>query len=267
MKLFFRNYGEKGNQPLIILHGLFGVSDNWATYGRRIAAEGFNVFIPDLRNHGRSFHSDVFNYPALTEDLYEFIEENEIENPIIMGHSMGGKVAMSYTLENPDSVKKLAVIDITLKSYGPRDSHKRIIRAMKNIDLKNVKSRREAEEKLSEYIKEERIKLFVLKNLKRNKDGSFEWIINLKAIENNLDEMFDNIESDKVYERPTLFVRGGNSDYILPEDYKIIRKHFPNAEIVTIENASHWVHAEQPELFYQITYGFFIGSPSWYEKV
>ena len=263
MEMFFRKYGTPGKQPLIILHGLFGISDNWVTYGKRIAAEGFEVYIPDLRNHGRSFHSDTFNYIALTEDLYDFIEDNEIENPIIMGHSMGGKIAMGYALENPSSVKKLAVIDIAPKAYGPRKSHKKIIEAMTSIDLSKIKTRRDAEEKIAEIIKEERIRLFILKNLKRKSDGSFEWMINIDAIANNLDEMFDKIESQNSYSKPSLFIRGGNSDYILPEDYPVIRKYFPNAEIITIEDTSHWVHAEQPEKFYQITFGFFTGNPSW----
>ncbi len=263
MKLFYRRYGEKGHQPLIILHGLFGISDNWATYGRRIAAEGFEVFIPDQRNHGRSPRSDTFNYIALTEDLFDFIDDNDIHDPIIMGHSMGGKVAMMFALENPAFTKKLIVIDISLKAYGPRKSHLKIIEAMKKLDLTQIKSRKEAEMLLAQWITEERIRLFVLKNLHRKKDGTFEWLINIEAIENNLDQMFDGIQTLTQYKRPTLFIRGGNSDYILPEDFESIRFNFPNAEIVTIEGTSHWVHAEAPEKFYQITYGFMIGNPSW----
>ncbi len=266
MKLFYRRYGKQGNQPLIILHGLFGISDNWVTYGRRIAMEGFEVFIPDQRNHGRSPRSETFNYIALTEDLFDFIDDNNIINPIIMGHSMGGKVAMMFALENPEFTKKLIVIDISLKAYGPRKSHLKIIEAMKKLNVKDIKSRREAETILSQWIKEERVRLFILKNLHRKPDGTFEWLINIDAIENNLDRMFDGIQTLTQYQKPTLFIRGELSDYILPEDYKSIRYNFPNAEIVTIEGASHWVHAEAPEKFYQITYGFLTGNPSWYKN-
>ncbi|HQQ11758.1 MAG TPA: alpha/beta fold hydrolase [Bacteroidales bacterium] len=130
MKLFFRRYGRKGDQPLIILHGLFGISDNWVTFGRRIADEGFDVIIPDQRNHGLSPHSDVFNYLALTDDLTELIEDEQIINPILLGHSMGGKVAMRFTLEFPELVNRLIVVDISLKAYGDRPNHRNIIEAI-----------------------------------------------------------------------------------------------------------------------------------------
>jgi pimeloyl-ACP methyl ester carboxylesterase len=266
MKLFFKKYGKHGNRPLIILHGLFGISDNWVTYGKRIAEEGFEVFIPDQRNHGRSPHSNVFNYLALTDDLFDFIDDNEIENPIIMGHSMGGKVAMRFALENPDFVKRLIVIDITLKAYGARKSHKKIIEAIKNVDLSKIKTRKDAELLISKYISETKIKLFILKNLHRNKEGKFEWLINIDAIKDNIDQLFDSIDILTKFKKPTLFIKGGVSDYILYEDYAQIRENFPNAEIITVAGASHWVHAEAPELFYQVTSGFMTGKPSWYDE-
>jgi pimeloyl-ACP methyl ester carboxylesterase len=259
MKLFYRKYGKEGAQPLIILHGLFGISDNWVTYGKRIAAEGFEVFIPDMRNHGHSPHSNTFNYFALTDDLFDFIDEHEIENPVILGHSMGGKVAMRFALENPVFVKRLIVVDITLKAYGPRHSHLRIIEAMRKVDLSKAKTRREVETMVAEFIKEPRIRLFVLKNLYRTKNNTFAWRINIDGIAENLDQMFDSIDTLAKFEKPALFIKGGASDYILPEDFPQIRYNFPNAEIVTIEGASHWVHVEAPEKFYQITSGFLAG--------
>ena len=266
MELFYRKYGTEGNQPLIILHGLFGISDNWVTYGKRIAAEGFEVFIIDQRNHGRSNHSDVFNYLALTDDLFDFIDEHEIDKPIILGHSMGGKVAMRFALENPGFVKRLVVVDITLKAYGPRTSHKKIIEAMQQVNLSKCKTRREVEGMLTGFIKEHRIRLFVLKNLYRTENNEFAWRINFNGIANNLDQMFDAIDTLGKYEKPTLFIKGGASDYILLEDFPQIRYNFPNAEIITIAGASHWVHVEAPEKFYQITSGFLTGNPSWYKE-
>lgn len=267
MQLFFRRFGEKGNQPVVILHGLFGISDNWVSYARRLSLEAYEVFVPDQRNHGHSPQSDTFNYLALTDDLFDFIDENEIEDPIIIGHSMGGKVAMRYALENPLLVKKLIVIDISLKAYGPRKQHLNIIKAMKSIDLKKFKFRQEIEGELAKYIPEPRIRLFILKNLHRKSKDEFEWRLYYEGIENSLSDMFDAINTSVKYDKPTLFIKGGASDYILLEDYDQIRYNFPNAEIITIENASHWVHVEVAEKFYQLTSGFAEGTPTWYQNI
>ncbi len=267
MELFYRKFGNKGQQPLVILHGLFGLSDNWVTFARRIAMEGFEVFVPDQRNHGQSPHSGNFNYLALADDLFEFLDEHQIENPMLLGHSMGGKVAMRFTLENPDTVEKLAVVDIGTKAYPARIQHKKILQAMRSIDLNRIKNRRQAEEQLETMIPEKRIRLFILKNLHRNEQNRFEWRLNIDGIETNLDDMFDAIETTAVYEKPALFIKGGASDYILPEDYPLIRKNFPHAEIISIAGASHWVHVEAPERFYQLTYGFFSGEPTWYRQM
>ncbi len=265
MELFFRRYGEKGDQPIIILHGLFGISDNWVSYGRRIAMEGFNVFVVDQRNHGQSPQSDNFNYLALTDDLFDFIDENEIEDPILIGHSLGGKVAMRFALENPHLIKKLVVVDITLKAYGPREHHQKIIDAMKAVNFSNVVTRSDVEKQLEAAIPELHIRQFIMKNLHRIDKSDFEWRIYLAGLENNLDHMFDAIETTTKFEKPTLFIKGGASDYILREDFDQIRYNFPNAEIITIEGASHWVHVEAMERFYQLTMGFTTGQPSWYE--
>ena len=266
MELYYRKYGSEGDQPIIILHGIFGISDNWVTYARRIAMEGFEVYVLDQRNHGQSPHSDNFNYLALTDDLFDFIDEHEIDDPIIIGHSMGGKVAMRFALENPHLVKKLVVVDITLKAYGPRDNHKSILKAMKSVDLKQVKNRGEVEEELARHIPEIRIRQFILKNLHRKDKNEFEWRINIDGLEKNLDQMFDAIDTIVKFEKPTLFIKGGASDYILLEDFPQIRYNFPNADIVTIAGASHWVHVEAMEVFYQLTLGFATGNPSWFDE-
>lgn len=266
MELFYRQYGESGNQPVIILHGLFGISDNWASYARRIAMEGFEVFVIDQRNHGQSPNSDSFNYLALTDDLFDFMDEHEIDDPILVGHSMGGKVAMRFALENPHMVKKLVVVDITLKAYGPREHHRKIINAMKAVDFNTVINRKDVENQLAALIPDMRIRQFILKNLHRKDKNEFEWRIYLAGLENNLDQMFDAIDTITKFEKPTLFVKGGASDYILLEDFDQIRYNFPNAEIITIEGATHWVHVEAMERFYQLTMGFATGKPSWYNE-
>ena len=267
MELFYRKFGNEGGQPLIILHGLFGISDNWVTFARRIAMEGFEVFVPDQRNHGQSPHSGNFNYLALTDDLFEFIDEHEIEHPVLLGHSMGGKVAMRFSLENQELVKKLVVVDISLKAYLSRTQHKQIIRAMQQVDLEMVKNRRQVEEQLEKFIPEQRIRQFILKNLHRTSQSGFEWRLNVDGIETNLDDIFDAIQIKETFKKPALFIKGGASDYILLKDFDSIRENFPYAEIVTIAGASHWVHVEMPEPFYQLTHGFLTGNPSWYQDV
>ncbi len=228
--------------------------------------ERFLVYVIDQRNHGQSSHSDNFNYLALTDDLFDFIDEHEIEDPIIIGHSMGGKVAMRFALENPHLVKRLVVVDITLKAYGPRDNHKKIIDAMKSVDFNKITNRNEVDEILSEHIPEIRIRQFIMKNLHRKEKNEFHWRINIDGIEPNLDQMFDAINTIVKYEKPSLFIKGGASDYIQMEDFPQIRYNFPNAEIITIPGASHWVHVEAMEVFYQLTLGFATGEPSWFDE-
>jgi len=244
-KLAFKEYGD--GKPLIILHGLFGSSDNWVTMGKRLS-ESRHVYLPDLRNHGASLHTDEFSYEAMADDLLEFIEDRNIENPDIAGHSMGGKVAMRFALDHPGLFSKLVVIDIAPKAYSSR--HDNLLDCMTSLDLTRVKTRQDADELLKESVPKMAERQFLLKNLKRNAHG-YEWKINLQAIGANMDRMTEEIESGQKVEKTTLFIRGGNSDYILPEDYPAIRALFPRAEIVEIAGAGHWVHAEQPEDFYR----------------
>lgn len=263
MELFYRRFGIQGNQPVIILHGLFGISDNWVTFGRRIADEGFDVIIPDQRNHGASPQSDIFNYLALTDDLIELITQLQLINPMIIGHSMGGKVGMLLALENPEIVKRLIVVDIGIKAYGERPHHREIIDAMQSVVFTQQTTRQEVEIQLKDRVKEQRIRQFLMKNLHWDENKQLEWRINLTAISNNLNQMFDAIEMELAFQKPVLFIRGGASDYILPEDYAPIRHSFPKAEIITIEGATHWLIAEVPEQFYLLSSGFLTGQPGW----
>lgn len=243
MKLFYRHFGE--GRPVIILHGIFGISDNWVTLGKRLA-EKFSVYIPDQRNHGQSPHSPTFNYYALAEDLHEFIHEHGLERPVIIGHSMGGKVAMSYALEHPEMVEKLVVVDISPRRYHGRNVHFDMINAMMAVNFDAVHSRDEIARLLEASIPSKRIRLFVMKNLYRKTKTTFDWRLNLEALSANLDYVFGWEENTGVFDGPALFVRGGKSDYILDEDIPLIRRMFPQAEIETIPKASHWVHAEAP---------------------
>ena len=244
MKLFYRQMGE--GQPLIILHGIFGISDNWVTIGRKLA-EKFEVYILDQRNHGQSPHSDTFNYFALMDDLYEFMDDHQIVNPILIGHSMGGKVAMNFALDNPSKVDQLIIVDISLREYPARQEHMDILHAMLAVDFDKVTTRDEVEEIVTQHVRSERIRLFIMKNLYRIGKSRLAWRMNVESIYHNIENVFVAVESPYVFEKPALFVRGGASGYILDDDYSAIRAKFPSAEFRTIDGASHWVHADKPD--------------------
>ena len=254
MDLFFREYGK--GQPIVILHGLLGISDNWVGVARKLADEGFRALIPDQRNHGQSPQHPVLNYYALTDDLTEFIVHHELVNPIILGHSMGGKVAMRYTLENPSSVDKLVVVDTSLRTYVRFNYHLKLIDAMLSVDFNVINTRQEAEDHLTEKIRDERLVQFLLKNLYWKEKDRLGWRPNLQAISYHVDAMYDGVFYSTRFEKPALFVRGGKSDYILEEDYPAIIQNFPQAIISTIENGTHWVHADEPDKFYNLILEF-----------
>jgi esterase len=244
MKLYYRHFGE--GPPLIILHGLFGQSDNWVTVGKRLSDQ-FSVYIPDQRNHGLSPHATVHTYPALSDDLFDFIEEHELDKAILIGHSMGGKAAMLFALEHPEMVEKLIIVDISPRRYPERNIHTQVITQMLSIDLETNPTRTQVEKILEERISDARIRMFILKNLYYKQPGKLGWRLNLDAINHSLDQLFDGIRSDSQYMGPTLFIRGGNSDYISDEDSVLITSMFPQSIIKTISGASHWVHADAPE--------------------
>ncbi len=253
LKLFYRKYGE--GQPIIILHGLFGISDNWVTIGKRLA-ENYEVYLLDQRNHGQSPHSDTFNYYALVDDLFEFIADHQLVNPIIIGHSMGGKVAMKFALEYPAKVEKLIIVDMSIREYPARPTHIDIIDTMLSVDFSKITSRKEVDDFVSEKIKLVRIRQFVLKNLYHINNIRFGWRINIQAVSDNLENVFEAVTSPYPFEKPALFIKAGLSDYIPDEDKEPIKKIFPMAEFETIDGASHWVHAEKPDELIQAILSF-----------
>jgi len=251
-QLFFRELGEQNEQSLIILHGLFGASDNWLTLGKRFA-ENYHVFIVDQRNHGQSFHSTEFSYKVMSADLLNFFQAQKIESAHLLGHSMGGKTAMEFAVTNPLRIDKLVVGDIGPKSYPVH--HSAILKGLFSIDLASLESRKQADGILSEYVAEPGIRQFLLKNLTRNSNG-FEWKINLESIANSIEEVGFGLSENYQFDKPTLFIRGGKSDYVLDDDVNGIRSVFINLTLKTIENAGHWLHAEQPERFLELTSAF-----------
>ena len=250
MHLFFRHLGE--GHPIIILHGLFGSSDNWMSIAKSMS-DRYSIYIPDQRNHGLSFHSDEWDYPTIVSDLDDFIEYHNLNDPIIIGHSMGGKVAMSYATEHPNVVSKLVIVDVAPRYYPIR--HGRILEGLNAIPVQELKSRGEADKILSDYVSEIGVRQFLLKNLMRNDSGTFDWKINLRVIAEKIDGVGNEVPHGQ-YIGPSLFIEGKDSDYITQDDEEHILELFPYAEIQSIEGAGHWVHAEKPKEFIQLVQRF-----------
>ncbi len=246
MKLFFRELGQ--GQPIILLHGIFGSSDNWLTQARMLSAN-FHTYAIDLRNHGHSPHDDAFDYPVMAKDVLEFMETHQVEDPVIIGHSMGGKVAMNFALAYPDKLQKLVVVDIAPKAYDMR--HYAILEGLMAIPIDSVKSRNEADEMLSRFVEEADVRQFLLKNLQRKPEGGFKWKLNLAAISDNITKIGYDLQHTGKFEKPTLFVRGSRSDYVKDEDMVRIREVFPAAELKTLQSG-HWVPAEKPNEFVEL---------------
>ena len=245
MKLFFRQVGESGT-PIIILHGIFGTSDNWLGIAKQLS-ENHQVFLLDQRNHGQSPWSDEFDYLVMAADLKEFIEDHHLQNPILIGHSMGGKVVMQFELLYPNIAQKVVVVDIAPKFYPVH--HTQILNGLNSLDLKNLQSRTEANEHLKRFEEKEGVRQFLLKNLYRNENNEFAFRINLKVITKNIDVVGHELFHKNPSNTPTFFIKGEDSNYILPEDHRLIAEIFPNFELIEIPNAGHWVQADQPEAF------------------
>jgi esterase len=240
MELFYRTFGQ--GSPIIILHGLFGFSDNWQTIAKALA-DNFTVITPDLRNHGKSSHAPTHSYSDLSHDLYEFLTSQWIFESILIGHSMGGKAAMQFALDHPDMVSKLVVIDIAPGQSKTRQDD--VFEALNSIDLHNLTDRKLVEQHLMEKLGDIGVVQFLLKNLTRNTDGALEWKMNLSVLTAAHDEVLKPIQGDRFLHK-TLFIRGERSKYIQDADLPEIKAHFPNSEVHTIHNAGHWVHADQP---------------------
>ncbi len=241
-------------QPLLILHGLFGTLDNWATLAKRLA-EHYNVFLVDLRNHGRSPHADEHNYDLMAADVLELVDDLKIPTPVIMGHSMGGKVAMNYALNYPTRLTKLIVVDIAPKAYPPH--HDDIIEALQSVDLSTTTSRSDIDDQLAKTIKEPDVRLFLMKNIYRKEDNTFGWRMNLDAIDKNYENIAAAITAEVPFKKHALFIKGGKSRYIKQEDiYDNIERLFSLVEVETIPNAGHWVHAEAPDEVYDLVTRF-----------
>ena len=241
-------------RPLIILHGLFGMLDNWKSLGKKFA-EDYEVHLIDQRNHGKSFHHQSCSFELMAEDLRIYIEHYSLSDVYIIGHSMGGKVAMFYAVKNNKKLDKLIVVDIAPKNYSIANSnHANILDIITNLET--ITSRQETEIQLKKFIKEEGVRKFLLKNLYWESPKKLAWRCNFDSIKNNLANFYKGLQKDDLFSKETLFIKGQNSNYILNSDLNLIKHHFPLAQIHSITKAGHWIHAEKPIDFYKKTMNF-----------
>ena len=247
-------YGEdQPGIPLLVFHGLFGMLDNWGSFGKEMG-EFFPVHLIDLRNHGKSFHSPEMSHDDLAHDILHYMEFHKLNKINLLGHSLGGKAVMQFAIKYPIKVDKLIVVDISPKAYPPH--HQGIIKALETIDFEKQTSRQEVEEVLHQYIPEKSVVQFLAKNLYWTDDKKLNWRFNLKTLSDKYTEFVSNAIKYGVYSGETLFIAGEKSNYILPQDEFQIKQQFPNASVVTIKNAGHWVQAENPTDFNEVVKDF-----------
>lgn len=242
-------------KPIIILHGFLGMGDNWKSISKKLS-ESFEVHLPDIRNHGKSDHHSSFNYDVMVDDMVEYFNTHQIKDAILIGHSMGGKIAMQFAAQNPKMVSQLIVVDISPKIYHPHHDH--ILKSLKLLKSQKLTSRKEADDVLKENIKEPGIRLFLMKNLKREENNTLTVKSNVDAFIQNRKEIGKALPKSCFYSGPTLFIKGEKSFYIREKDKDLISRHFPNSQIVSVENAGHWVHAENPDMFLKTTLDFIV---------
>ena len=235
-------------KPFLILHGYFGMGDNWKSLANQFG-ESFEMHLIDQRNHGRSFHADEFDYDLMVEDLHEYITHHNLEDIILLGHSMGGKTAMLFAVEYPEIVDKLLIADISPRYYQPH--HNEILKALNSVDFSVHASRKLVEEQLNQYIPEMGVRQFLLKNVYWREKGQLDFRFNLQSLTENNSEVGKALPSFTSFDGETLFLAGGNSNYITQDEIPLIKAHFPNAKVVTVPNAGHWLHAENPKGFYE----------------
>ncbi len=243
----------EGN-PLLILHGFLGMSDNWKTLGNQYAKLGFETHLIDQRNHGKSFWSTDFNYDLLAEDLKRYVDYHRLQKVIILGHSMGGKTSMQFACAYPEHTEKLLVADIAPKYYPPH--HQPIIDSLNTLDFNGIHSRNDANAQLEKHITDFGTRQFLLKNLYWVEKGKLGFRFNLEVLSQKMDEIGENIGATDSYKGPALFLRGDRSEYIAQSDISEIKKHFPLAILETIANAGHWLHAENPKQFFETSMSF-----------
>ena len=248
MKILHSKIIGSGNNHVVILHGLLGMGDNWKSIANKLSIDNYCIHLIDQRNHGKSFHSNEMNYDLMVNDIYSYLNFHDVDSCVLMGHSMGGKVAMKFSLLYSQYLKKLIIVDIAPKKYEPKFNY--LFEALNTLDLENIKTRVEIESELSDKIKEQSLVLFLLKNIGRNENNNFVFKANVNVLHQNLLILMDKIAINEEILVDTTFIKGDKSDYINKIDENLIQDNFPNSEIIPIVNSGHWVHAENPNYFY-----------------
>jgi pimeloyl-ACP methyl ester carboxylesterase len=251
MRLHYQAHGE--GFPLVVIHGFLGSSDNWRAMNKRLGGN-FKVHGIDLRNHGASPHSDTMNYPVMADDLGEFLETQQIRSTQILGHSMGGKVAMQLALTHSDPIARLIAVDIAPRAYAPK--HRTMLAALRDLKLAVYRSFGEFDKALEPQISEPAVRQFLIKNLARSENNEFRWRLGLDEISQNYAELTKAVAAREPFGKPACFICAGRSNFIEDNDLPAIRKNFPKACFKTISEAGHWVHIDAPDEFYKIVVEF-----------
>jgi pimeloyl-ACP methyl ester carboxylesterase len=245
---------EGTGKPFVILHGFLGMSDNWKTLGSQFAEEGFQVHMLDMRNHGKSFHSNDFSYEDMANDVKAYCEYHDLKDIILLGHSMGGKTAMLLATMYPELIEKLIIADIGPKFYPQH--HQSILAGLNAVDFSKKPSRSEVEETVSKFISDFGTRQFLLKSLYWKEKEQLAFRFNLDVFNEKIEEIGKALPESNKFEKTTLFLRGEKSDYVLDSDFETIHNHFPNVKIETVSSAGHWLHAENPSEFFNKTMDF-----------
>jgi pimeloyl-ACP methyl ester carboxylesterase len=241
--------GETG-LDLLILHGFLGMGDNWKTHAKNWSTNGFRVHLIDQRNHGRSFWDDAFSYKLMAEDIVDYCKSHDLKNILVLGHSMGGKTVMHLACNNPELIKAFVVADISPKRYKP--GHKQILIGLSRLDFKQIRNRLDADLQLTNYVSDVGTRMFLLKNLYWVEKDKLGLRLNIDILKNANESVGEGLSSEMQSDLPCLFLKGSNSEYIFETDTPLIHYHFPKAEQFTIPDSGHWLHAENPKLFFKV---------------
>ena len=252
MKLHYKIYGT--GQPVIIMHGLFGMGDNWRTIARMMESQCQSIVV-DMRNHGRSPHDPVMNFEVMADDILELMDDLGLAHATLLGHSMGGKVAMHFALHHPERVTGLIVVDIAPKIYPPH--HTAVIEAISSVDFEQMQDRSSIEQAMAAYLGNDQSTIqFLMKNISRDEDGRLEWKPNMPVIIEAYQNLMEDIGHPLPFDGPSLFVRGERSRYISDSDLPRIKSLFPATDLIAVPDAGHWVHADAPEALVRILTDF-----------
>jgi|TARA_B100001063_G_scaffold157653_1_gene147002 pimeloyl-ACP methyl ester carboxylesterase len=254
MKILHSNLIGSSDRDLFIIHGFLGMGDNWKTHAKKISEKDFRVHLIDLRNHGKSFWSDDFSFELMVEDIYNYAKHNKIKKFSLLGHSMGGNVSMLFAEKFPEFLDKIIIVDIIPKEYKPH--HENILNSLESLDFKKINSRKDADFHLSNYIQDERVRQFLLKNLYWIDKENLGLKLNIKILSEFKNKLSIRLKNDLKFDNPSLFLYGENSPYVNESDFPLIKKYFSTVQIIKVPLSGHWVHADNPSFFLDRTINF-----------